>query len=335
MFIARTGHNSLCLVKNGAFSPAEIVDLLEATRSRGATPVLVPGMDPDALDAPLFASVLDANRRAAMLEDHPYRVDPVTDDRPFFFENARLSNVFDTEGDWIHGRVSGQAILAVTLVALLLLSIPLFVLGAIPGALPRASSSGGGLLTRLLTSLPFLLFGFAYLFVEIAMMQRLSLPLGHPVLAVAVVLVSMLVGSGIGSLCVGRVRPRGLAFAPLAAAVCVHLACVFFAEELSGMLADASITGRIAVVCAFLALPSFAMGLPFPSAIRLLQQTRPGLVPSAWVANGVGSAIGGPTAVMISMEAGFGATINAGIGAYVSAGLCLLILYKRRGNKSS
>ena len=318
VIIARAGVNSLFLLKKGEFSQEEREGLLQACQRRGAVPVH-PAQDtrPDAGPS-LFEQALWQQGAREVVTEHLFRVDATTDDRPFFFENSHFSNLFQGEGDWIHGRLGGQELLVSTLCVLLLLSLPLLWLSR----LPAGQVSFG----TLLPSLPFLLLGFAYLFVEIPLMQRLALLLGHPVFALAVVLTAMMIGSGAGSLMAGKLDRLKAPVVALAAAAAVTLVPICSHQALLEVSVGETTAARAAATVAFLTLPSFLMGMPFPLAIRLLEDRHPQLVPTAFAANGVGSVLAGPIAVLLAISIGFQGVLIVAVGCYLLAALALWLL---------
>ncbi|MFH1573870.1 MAG: hypothetical protein ABIG68_07780, partial [Acidobacteriota bacterium] len=121
VIIARSGLNSLFLLKQGEFTPAERNATVQACLDRGAALVHPAAQG----QYPLYEQALTVAGAREVVRAHPYRVDATTDERPFFFENDRFSRLFRGEGDWIHGRLGGQELLVLTLVVLLLRSLPL------------------------------------------------------------------------------------------------------------------------------------------------------------------------------------------------------------------
>lgn len=314
VFVGRAGLNSLFLVRPRPFAPDEIDALRLAAAQRGIE-VVHPS---SSVHGELFQRALDPNRAAALVAEYPYRIEPATDDRPFFFEHTRLRSAFRSEGDWILGRFGGVEVLLAALALALLLGAPLLV------ALVRPGRGEGGRLE----AIPFLFLGFAYLFVEVALMQRLVLPLGHPVAAVAVVLAGLLVGSGFGSLAAERVAARRAFAGPLvagAAVVLVGYGCLPILLEIL-QAPGIGTTERVVGVLAFLALPSFCMGLPFPLAVRVLARRRTAVVPRAFAANGLASVWAAPLAMLLALEAGLSATLLTGALCYAAASFGLLLL---------
>ena len=62
---------------------------------------------------------------------------------------------------------------------------------------------------------------------------------------------------------------------------------------------------RIALSVALLAPVGLAMGIPFPTGIAILRETRPELIPWAWGVNGYTSVLGSVLAVILGIELGF------------------------------
>lgn len=311
--VTSTGTNSLFLLKRGAFSTQEVDRLIAEAHERGCTIVYAPGRP----SSPLYERALDLASAAEVAEESAYRVDPTTDDRPYFFENSRLVNAFGSEGDWIHDRAGGVELLLATLVGLLILSLPMAVLGL------RGRSRGDSPVAPRRIALPFALLGMAFMLVEISLLPRLTLILGHPVYAVSVVLVALLIGSGIGSIVASRTPAARAPGACAAAGILVMAVLVFAYPELLDASASIETPGRVALVTMFLALPAFVMGMPFPLGIRFLAPYGPTVIPTAFVFNGLASVLAGPIAVILSMEIGFRGTLQVGAACYILAALAL------------
>lgn len=298
--------NSLVLVRRDApFTSLEIDRILASAGKRDAQPVYAW----DRASQPDLAEALDCEDPAAFARGYTYRVDPTTDDRPFFFENGRLGTLFRSDGNWIHDRLGGQEVLALTLLGLLILSLPL-----LSGARNRAAGGPGRLA-------PFLLLGAGFLLVEVPLMQRLVLVLGHPVLSVAVVLVSLLVWSGLGSFLSPLLGLRFATGAPLAAAFLIVATLVGGHAVLEDLCSSLDTGWRAAVVAVWLAPVGLAMGTAFPLAVASVDRKR---LSSAFLWNGVASVLAGPLAVMLAMGAGFRSTLLLGAVCYAMAAPALI-----------
>jgi len=77
-------------------------------------------------------------------------------------------------------------------------------------------------------------------------------------------------------------------------------------------------TRRLLVPAVLLPL-GFVMGVPFPLGLSRVTLRVPGLVPLAWGVNGCASVLAASTALLASMEFGFGALQLLAIVAYAAA----------------
>ena len=293
--------------------PESGLDALAATLARGelgGRQHYLPGM---ALDQPgpfsLILSAIAGDREREVLQRLPRDFSPVTDDRPFFYQHNR--SFFGSEA----GQRLTTVLAVVSAGALLLIVLPLL---AIRGRVQ--------LRTEIATLGYFACIGLGFMLVEVALIQKLVLYLGHPTYSLMVTLFVLLVFSGLGSLCIGRferVSPR--AIASLVPAVLAAL--LFYAFGLDPLLESSnlsSLTARATLTAASLAPGSFFMGMLLPSMIRLLGDRDRLLISWAWGVNALASVIASIVAVMISMTWGFTWTILAGALCYAGAGVSSL-----------
>ena len=172
----------------------------------------------------------------------------------------------------------------------------------------------------------FFLLGVAFLFVEIAFIQKFILFLSHPLYSVAVVLAGFLVFAGLGSGYSGRLgeseRRRAVGRA-VAAIALLTIAYVLFLPALLGTFLGLGDAARIAVAIALIAPLAFWMGMPFPLALALLADRAPGFIPWAWGINGFGSVISAALATLLAIELGFDAVLLLALALYAAAALLL------------
>ena len=161
--------------------------------------------------------------------------------------------------------------------------------------------------------------------VEIVMIQRLILFLGHPVYSVSVVLAGLLFFAGIGSLSTGQsgfVQKRRRSLLLL-------LSLLILIEGFGlPMLLHAGMglpmAGRLWTTLAVLAPLGFLMGMAFPLGIRYLHKASLGaMIPWAWAINGSASVAGAVLAVMVAMEIGFKGVFVVSALGYGVAAFCL------------
>jgi len=179
--------------------------------------------------------------------------------------------------------------------------------------------------SRLRIATYFTAIGFAFMFIEIAFIQKFLLFLSHPLYAVAVVLCAFLVFAGLGSRYSGRaaaIRGASLAWPvarPIAGiAVLASLYLVVLAALFSELmpLPDAF---KIMISIGLIAPLAFAMGMPFPLGLaRVAGRTRP-LVPWAWGINACASVVAAIVATLLAIHVGFGAVVLVAVLLYALA----------------
>lgn len=233
---------------------------------------------------------------------------PTTDARPFFFEMS--------------GRLPRPLVSAWIAVA---------VVGAVAGlGLARAARSAarrGRPVAAVAHGLAyFAVLGVAFMLVELALLARLGLLLGHPTIAVETVLAGLLLAGGAGSLASQRV-PAGsltrLVAVAAAAAAVLALAWTPVAEALAAAARGLPLGGRVAVALGALVPFGGAMGVLFPSGLRL-GPADPAL---AWAVNGVASVLGAVLATTLALKFGYPTVGHVGgalYGAVALAGPWLL-----------
>lgn len=225
----------------------------------------------------------------------PFAIAPPTDDRPFFnqsFRWAALPQWISMMGmSWLPFVEWGYILHVATLVIVALLGLLLLL---VPRFATRARPKAG-------TILLFFLLGVGYMFVQIWAIHKLSQFVAHPLLAAALVLFAMLAASGAGAaiLTRGHATRPGRNFALVCGAL--GLAILLFPLVLD-IFYPHPIWLRVVIAVAWLGLPAFFMGFPFPYLLgRLTRETD---VPWALALNGFGSVLGALLATLVAVHFG-------------------------------
>jgi spermidine synthase len=321
LFLATHDNFATLLVKKTPFTAAELARLESDCVSLGHAIEL----SPTTSTVPELAEMIDAGAWSARVRAHKKDLSPPTDDRPFFF--------YFNKGLALGGnRTSNPAIWLLTaLCAVLVVMTAAFVF--LPLALRRwsdlrAGGEPGGVRRRVLGLAYFAAIGFAFMVVEIALMQRLSLFLGHPSYSLVVVLFAILVGTAAGARASSRLAARpglGVAIGGAVVAVLAVAAGVVLADVVRDLI-TISLSARMAVSAAIVLVFGLAMGLMLPLGVRLLAQHDAAIIPWAWGINGGMSVIGTVGATVIAINAGFGVTFHIGGALYAAAGGLGLLL---------
>jgi hypothetical protein len=171
----------------------------------------------------------------------------------------------------------------------------------------------------------FFLLGLAFLFIEMAFIQKFILFLSHPLYAIAAVLSGFLVFAGIGSAYSGQMAhrvkqsdssPVTIAVAGISAIALLYLTLlpVLF-QHLMG-LAD-SIKMVLSVI--LIAPLAFCMGMPFPIGLNRVAISAPDFIPWAWGINGFASVMSAALATLLAIEFGFTLVVLFALGLYATA----------------
>jgi spermidine synthase len=283
----------LFMVRKRPFTEAESAALHDWNL---ANPLIVPGRP---APAP-YDDLLSGRKTLAVYEaESSALVGPVFDDSPFYFANERPFGMPKPIA-----RRLFQWLLAPNLVLLAVFSA--FGKPKQKPATPYAASV-----------VYFACLGFGFIAVELALLQNLTLLLGHPIFTLAILLFTLLAAGGIGSAMSPLVAPRTacLIVAVLGAVEAVALPIVV------PMLLPLPLWARVAIAVLLVAPLGLAMGVPFP---RGLQSTGRGSLPPPpfyWGLNGVMSVVGSVTTVFVALSWGFQAAMLIGCACYVISAL--------------
>jgi hypothetical protein len=268
-----------------------------------------------------FTELLRSPDPAAFERDYRYDISPVSDNRPFFFYTVQprdilafLKNGSRRAADYKINRAVPLlfALMGISLVATaIVLALPPVVLRT---RLPRQKGVLGFLLY-------FLCIGAGYILIEVALIQRFVLFLGHPTYALTVVIFSMLVSSGLGSyfsrrLVAGDDRRLFRVLAGIAGLV-VLLAITVTPVLTAGVGLPLPVKAVITVL--LIAPAGFFMGMPFPTGLRCLEQWHHPSLRWAWSLNAAASVLGSVGALMCAIYLGLMQTLLAGGLLYLAA----------------
>jgi spermidine synthase len=317
------------LVKHGEVGAEDIAAVKAFAASRSFDLGHYPGMPRaeanrvNVLAAPeLFDGVtaLAGPGRDAFVAGYKFDIRPATDDRPYFHDFLRWRAAPELFAMRTLGGAAmlewGKIVVAATLVQAAAFSALLILAPLRAGLRSRGTWRIGGY---------FFALGLAFLFLEIAFIQKFTLYLGHPVYAVAVVLTGFLVFAGLGagaSAALGRRLGPARAVAAAAAGIAVA-GLGYWAALLTVFAALAHLPepARVTTALALIAPLAFGMGMPFPLGLAEVARRDPALVPWAWAVNGCASVISAAAATLLAMHLGFAATVAAAVVLYGLAAL--------------
>ena len=214
----------------------------------------------------------------------------------------------------------GYIVLLLTLLVAGFLSIILIVAPLL--FLNAADDDSRKSVSRLKVLLYFLLIGIAFLFMEIALMQKFIQLLHHPLYSFALTITTFLVFAGLGSSLsekLSRASSRRYVLAgSVTGIVLLGLAYMLLLDDLFALLSTSAPVVKMGFTVAMLAPVALLMGMPFPLALSALSQSSKVLVPWAWGINGCASVISASLATLLAIELGFGMVILIAVLLYAA-----------------
>jgi hypothetical protein len=329
----RSWQTSTLLIKNGIVTDQELAKLQQFCSDRAFDLTYTPTLTRDqanrfnVLSEPMFyqaISTMLSNERAQFLAHYKFNLQPATDDRPYFnhfFKWTAFGEIFHLRRqggmpllEW------GYMILIATLFIAALLSIVLIILPLWFYRRTRLSTLSN--IKRLSVFYYFFAIGLAFLFIEIAYIQKFMLYLHHPIMTIAVVLTAFLVFAGAGSLWSGQLlRHYSSQIILKYVVIGITILCIsylFLLEPIFTYLAAVSGSLKIIISIGLIAPLAFCMGMPFPVGLHALTKYANQYVPWAWGINGCASVISAVLATLLAIHFGFSAVILTAVFLYIT-----------------
>ncbi len=321
---------ALFLVKKTPFTPAEKEKVYEYFRAHNVQ-LAFPSTDEKNFFA-LYLANFNQKREGFFVDQYPYDVSVITDDKPFFYKYYKLKEfnpssilAYHHTGTVIfltQGLVLFQSL--VFIVLFILLPLYIFKKKEIQAVPARALE-------------PFLFYfaclGLGFMFIEISLMQRFVLLLGSPIYAISVTLAALLVSSGIGSFLLPRFEAIFKGKDKLVSTMSVILSVLLVLLIVTGMgMLDAfiglSFIWRVLIVCVMLFPMGVVLGIFFPAGLMLLSRKYSGAIPWAWGINCGFTVLGSILTIIFSQFLGFNFILALSCLVYLMAGEAFKRMHK-------
>ncbi|MCZ6655108.1 MAG: SAM-dependent methyltransferase, partial [Planctomycetota bacterium] len=339
--MVRSWNTVTLMVKNGEFTPHDVDLIKEFVEARAFDRAYHPGIAAadtnrnNVLHRPYLyegAIALLGPGRQAFLRDYKFHIAPASDDKPYFFRFFKWSLLGELSTLGKAGAVQfvewGYVILVATLALAAIASLVIIILPL--RTLKRGDEADAGEMRPARLVVYFLALGLAFLFIEIAFIQRFTLFLGHPLYAVTVVLCAFLVFAGLGSGYAERFADRlsGAAWSALlrspigvavAGIIVVAGAYLLILPVLFDWLLSLPQPAKVAISIVLIAPLAFCMGMPFPLGLRQVSDRVPDWVPWAWGVNGCASVISAILATLLAIHFGFTLVVALAMALYAVA----------------
>ncbi len=302
------------------FQTTDVQKLIDLSKIYGFSILLAPGMN----SSNSRLANISQSKSPEQLEKavaHPdFDFSPPTDLRPFFFNMLKPTSFYRKIP--VGGVLEGNLTATSTLVLLFLVSVALvtFIIfwPLIQSGMPAMNKSAFAAAMSY-----FSIIGFGFMLIQISLLQRFSVYLGHPTYALAIILFAMILFTGIGSFISDRIsieKPRWALTLPLIIGLTVFLATLLITPSTQATV-QYGLLIRSLIVVAFMAPLSLLLGFCFPLGMRVLSRISDSAKPWMWGVNGASSVLASIVAVGISMWLGI--HINLMIAGILY--LCLMI----------
>jgi hypothetical protein len=323
---------AMTLIKKSPFTEEESDQIKEYFRKHGTQLIHPVEGDPRAQKGAtkffgLFVESLKARRENEFIDQYPFDISIVTDDKPFFYKHFKFSdfNPFRPSKDSDVGPVMLMTQLVIlaqaSLFILLFILLPLVVfrkqgMQKLPSEFQRCFIVFFGCL------------GLGFMFIEIPVMQRFTLLLGSPIHSISVTLMALLIGTGTGSLLLPSLRrrfasPRRFVLAATAGLV-LYTAALILGAGLFDRFMDQGFLVRSLIVMASVFPLGILLGIYFPFGLELAGSRYEQTIPWAWGINSGFSVLGGILSIILAQLIGFNMILMLACLVYLIAGHSLL-----------
>jgi hypothetical protein len=316
-----TGASDTVLISRKPFGAGDIERARGAFAAGRQSPVYYPGSD----IKNEFRDLLLSPNPTEYQRNYRFDISPVSDNRPFFFYTVQPRDLVEFFKSVGRGKIDEKinkalptlfTLAFVSLIAtVIILILPPVVLGT---RLPPHRGVRGFLLF-------FLFIGAGYILIEVALIQKFVLFLGHPTYALTVVIFSMLVSSGIGSFTSRRLiagdEGRLIKLLGVGALMAAVLGGV--TGPLLAALVGLPVPLKMLITVLLISPLGFVLGMPFPTGLQRLERWHAPSVRWAWSLNAASSVLGSVGALVCAIYLGLVQTLIVG-GLFYFAALAVI-----------
>jgi len=234
-------------------------------------------------------------------EDYIFDVTPVSDDKPFYFNFFKISKFNEFKKiigqKWQPFFDSGFLLFFILIQALILalffILLPLYFYKKINKKIKKKSL------------IYFFAIGISYLFIEIVLIQKFILFLGHVIYATTSIIFSLLLFSSLGALYSQKLKIKNLKIMIFTIFILIILTSILIVFIINNFIV-LNLIPKIILTVIIVAPLGFLMGFPFPLGIRTINKE---LIPWSWAVNGSASVLSPILAVLIALYIGYNSVL--------------------------
>ena len=344
IFLATSDRIATLVLRKSPFSKSEESALVKACTNLGYAIHLAPSQS---IENGTFETICQSKTEAELSNaTSPLALDlsPATDDKPFFFvlvpfhhlpkalaQLEKTGMMKEGKPTLIWGNVKAALLLVILLVITMVIVAAIVTL---PYLQVRKTVDREYLFAA---TFYFFLIGFGFMVVEIGLLQRVSVFLGHPVYALGIVLFTIICSAGLGSYLSERftlVKGKRL----YQWALLTFLFIIFFAlfgQEVLRAFVSSRLLVRAAIAGLILVPAGLLLGFAFPTGLKVIQKIDDRPAPWLWGVNGGAGVLGSVIATVLSICCGITTTLIVGGVSYLLTLLFSPTLLRRYESRCS
>ena len=266
-----------------------------------------------------------------LLDRSAVRARPAVDDRPFFnFLRKRARPLDASPATFVDAATAGmlnaqlrQNRIPMDLIHLIVTGIVSLAFAVVFTVVPLYSAERRQTpaAARYFSMMYFSCLGAGFILIELVFIQIFMKLIGYPVYTYALVLFTLLLGAGLGSIASQSlgISPARRWSWPFLGVIVYGSAFAFVYPALFDRFLSSPDAVRMAVASASMLPLGFFLGMPFPLGILVAERHPDGAVAWAWGLNGLFTVIGSLGSVLLGLAIGFQNTILVAMGIYAAA----------------
>ncbi len=332
--MVNSGAIATIIIAKSPFTSEQLAALEKTAAEKEYKIIIMPGKNvPDGILGDLIVAK-NMDDLYKISDKQFFDVSPSTDMRPFFFNQARITKPLDVIKMAMmpphHGKeVSmGQAKATFNLYIIILFSAVMVAFVIIAPLLKTVEYKGSAFIKA--GTLYFFLIGLGFMFMEISLLQAFGVFLGHPIYGLSVVLFSLIIAAGLGSLISEKLPlntlPKQIIWSFLTLAYALLLA--FMLKDIFHSYAEVDIISRVAISIAIITPSGMLMGFGFPTGLRIAEKFDTRATAWFWGINGAAGVLGSSIAIALNISMGIDKTLIVAGACYALLSVAFIALAK-------
>ena len=309
IFLAASGNIATLVVSRSRLTADNVALLNQVAADMQYQVLLSPGREPA---SPVLKHIVTSASEEELRQytsGLPLDLTPPTDERPFFFNQLPLFHPWSAIEEALRSRgtggvATGNTIATVTLVILFLCSLLVVNRTIVYPFRPAIADIGRRLAIG--GTAYFVLIGVGFMCSEMGLLQRLSVFLGHPIYSLSIVLFSLILTAGMGSLASDKfllnTRPRFVLWALIAAGYLAAFPA--WVPHTLHAFESATLMMRALLCITVIASAGVLMGFGFPTGMRFINAVDRRPTPWFWGINGAAGVLASSVAVAVRAVSG-------------------------------